>query len=71
MIQTHTSQGKSFSKLDYAMMSQELYIIVSEGPITRNKLKKFLEEGDINQGVIDKFYDGIRGPYGCAYKLLC
>ena len=38
------------------------------GPITRNKLKKLLDEGDSSQQAVDKFYDGVRGFYGCAYN---
>ena len=50
------------------MVSQKPDIVVPVGPITRNKLKKLLDEGDINQRVVDKFYDGVRGFYGCAYN---
>ena len=50
------------------MVSQKPDIVVPVGPITRNKLKKLLDEGDINQRAVDKFYDGVRGFYGCAYN---
>ena len=42
----------------------ELYV----GPLTRNKLKKLLDEGDIDQRAVDKLYDGVGGFYGCAYN---
>ena len=68
VIQTHTAQGKSFSELDISIVNQKLDIVVPVSPITRNKLKKLLDEGDINQRAVDKFYDGVRGFYGCAYN---
>ena len=32
----------------------------------KNKLKKFLEEGESDEQVIDKFYDEVRACYGSA-----
>lgn len=32
----------------------------------KNKLKKFLDEGEIDQQVVDKFYDEVRAFYGSA-----
>ena len=49
VIQTHASQGKSFSELDISMANQKLNIDVAVGPIMRDKLKKLLDKGDINQ----------------------
>ena len=66
-IQTHTSQGKSFSELDISLADQKPDTDVAVGPLTRNKLKKLLDEGGIEQQVDDKFYDGVRRFYGCAY----
>ena len=36
---------------------------VAVGPLTRNKLKKLLDKGDIDQRAVDKFYDGGKGFY--------
>ena len=50
------------------MANQKLDIDVPVCPLTRNDLKKFLHEGDIKQQALDKFYDGVREFYGCAYN---
>ena len=68
VIQTHSFQGKLFSKLDISMANQKLDIDVAVGLITRNKLKRLLDKGDIGQRADDKFYDGAREFYGCAYE---
>ena len=68
VTQTHTSQGKSFSELDISTASQKHNIDIAMGPSTRNKLKKLLDEGDIDQRALDRFYDGVREFYGCAYN---
>ena len=68
VIQTHTSQGKSFSELDISMANQKLDIDVAVGPITRNKLKRLHDKGDIDQRVVDKFYEKTTGFYECAYE---
>ena len=44
VIQTHTAQRKSFSELDISIVNQKLDIVVPVSPITRNKLKKLLDE---------------------------
>ena len=41
---------------------------IDVGPLTRNIQKKLLHEGDIEQQVVDQFYDGLRRFYGCAYN---
>ena len=68
VIQAHTSQGKSFSELDISMVNQKPDIVVPVDSITRNKWKNLLGEDDINQRAVDKFYDEVRGFYGCAYN---
>ena len=42
VIQTHTSQGKSFSELDTNMANKKSDTDVAVGPLTRNKLKNCL-----------------------------
>ena len=68
VIQTYISQGKSFSELDISMANQKPDIDEAVGLLTSNKLKKLLNEGDIDQRAVDIFYDGVRGFYGCAYN---
>ena len=68
VIQTHIFQGKSSSELDINMANQKPDIDVAVGPITRNKLKKLLDKGDIDQLAVDKLYDGVRGFSGCEYN---
>ena len=50
------------------MVNQKPDIDVAMGPLTRNKFKKLLDECDIKQQVADKFNNGVRGFYGCAYN---
>ena len=50
------------------MVNQKLDIDVAVGPLTRNKLKKLLDEGDIDQQAVHKFYNGVRRFYGCEYN---
>ena len=68
VIQKHTSQGKSFSELGINMANQIPDTDVAVGPLTRNKLKKLLDKGDIDQRAVDKFYDGGKGFYQCVYN---
>ena len=49
-------------------MNQKPDTVVPVGPTTTNKLKKLLDKGGIDQGAVDKIYDGLRGFYGCAYN---
>ena len=63
VIQKDTSQGKSFSELSINMANQIPDSDIAVGPSTRNKLKKLLDEGDIDQRAVDKFYDGGKGFY--------
>ena len=53
VIQTHTSQGKSFSKL-ISMANQKPDIDVAVDPITRNKMKKLFGEEDIDKRAVHK-----------------
>ena len=63
VIQKHTSQGKSFSELGINMANQIPDTDVAVSPLTRNKLKKLLDKGDIDQRAVDKFCDGGKGFY--------
>ena len=49
VIQAHKFHRKSFSEVDISMVNQKPDIDVALGPLTRNKLKKFLDKGDIDQ----------------------
>ena len=49
-------------------MNQKPDTVVPVGPTTINKLKKLLDKGGIDQRAVEKFYDGLRGFYGCAYN---
>ena len=53
VIQTHISQGKSFSKL-ISMANQKPDIDVAVDPITRNKMKKLFGEEDIEKRAAHK-----------------
>ena len=68
VIQTYTPQGKSSSEPDISIANRKPDINITGGPLMRNKLKRLLDEGDIDQWAVDKFYDGVRGSYGCAYS---
>lgn len=50
------------------MANQKPDTDVAVGPLTRKKLKKLFDEGDIEKQAAKKFYDGVRGSYGCVYN---
>ena len=68
VIETHAFQGKWFSELDIIMANQKPDTDVAVGPLTRKKLKKLFDEGDIEKQAAKNFYDGVRGSYGCVYN---
>ena len=49
VIQAHIFHRKSFSESDISMVNQKPDIDKAVGPLTRNKLKKLLDKGDIDQ----------------------
>ena len=68
VIQAQIFHRKSFSELGISMVNQKPDIDVAVGPLTRNKLKKLLDKGDIDQRAVDKFYNEVKRFYGCVYN---
>ena len=60
VIQAHIFHRKSFSESDISMVNQKPDIDKAVGPLTRNKLKKLLDKGDIDQWAVDQFYNELK-----------
>ena len=57
----------SFSKLDTSLANQKDDVDLTIGNITKPQLRRALDEGDISQNDVDKFYDAVREFYETAY----
>ena len=57
----------SFSKLDTSLANQKDDVDLTIGNITKPQLRRALDEGDISQNDIDKFYDAVKEFYETAY----
>ena len=60
VIQAHIFHRKSFSESDISMVNQKPDIDKAVGPLTRNKLKKLLDKGNIDQWAVDQFYNELK-----------
>ena len=58
----------SFSKLDVSLANQKNDKDLTIGNVTKPKLRRVLDEGDISQYDVDKFYDAVREFYETAYS---
>ena len=57
----------SFAKLDISLENQKDDTNLTISNITKAKLRKALDEGDINQSDVDKFYDAVREFFETVY----
>ena len=57
----------SFSKVDTSLVNQKDDVDLTLGNITKPQLRRALDEGDISQNDVDKFYDAVREFYETAY----
>ena len=57
----------SFSKLGTSLANQKDDVDLTIGNITKAQLRRALDEGDISQNDVDKFYDAVREFYETAY----
>ncbi len=66
-VMEHKQKNGSLKSLDISISNQKDDRSLSVGMVTKGKLKKLLDEGDISLQSIDKFYDGVREFYNTAF----
>ena len=66
-IMEHKQVHGSLKSLDISLENQKPDESLSVGMVTKAKLRKLLEEGDIDIQSVDKFYDGVRAFYSTAF----
>ena len=62
------TKNKSLADLDVCLENQKDYMALGIGPMTRTKLKRLLEEGDIGQRDVNQFFDAVRAFFVKAYE---
>ena len=68
IIQKQKLENKSFADLDVSLENQKDDMSLGIGPLTRNTLKRLLEEGEIDQTEVDQFFDAVRAFFVKAYE---
>ena len=68
VIQKLQSENKSLADLDVCLENQKHDMALGISPMTRTKLKRLLEEGDIGQCNINQFFDAVRVFFVKAYE---
>ena len=69
IIQKQKLENKSFADLDITLENQKDDMSLGIGPpLTRNTLKRLLEEGEIDQTEVDQFFDAVRAFFVKAYE---
>ena len=67
VIQQLKESDQSFAALDTSLQNQRDDIDLFIGMLTKQKLRKLLNEGDISQHEVDRFYDAVREFYDSAF----
>ena len=68
VIQKLQAENKSFAELDICLENQKDDMALGIGPLTRNTLKRLLEDGDVDQSDLDKFFDAVWAFFVKAYE---
>ena len=59
-VMEHKVKFGTLKGLDISLENQKADDAVTMGIVTKGRLRKFLDEGDIDIRDVDKFYDGVR-----------
>ena len=67
MVRELKNDNLSFAKLDISLEKKKDDKNLTIGNITKPKLRNALDEGDISQSDVDKFYDAVKEFFKIAY----
>ena len=59
-VMEHKEKFGTLKGLDISLENQKADAAVTIGMVTKGRLRKFLDEGDIDICDVDQFYDGVR-----------
>ena len=68
VIQKLQSENKSFAELDICHENQKDDMALGIGPLTRNTLKRLLQDGDVDETHVDLFFTAARAFFMNAYE---